>query len=105
MVSYQMKPYHKKSPVISYSEFMQHMKRVKEFTSSHGRRYEVDGLKNNLLFFRSLDAGGTAWDIDLEQLYHAYTDLETFETEHSRPYVPKRHSPGRDLLLHLGLID
>jgi hypothetical protein len=90
--------------MISYPDFLEQIMKVKQFNSSRGRRYEMDGLRNDIMFFRRIDAGGTDWNIDLKQLYRAYTELETFETENFRPYVPQRHSPGRGLLLHLGLI-
>jgi hypothetical protein len=99
-----MDTYRKALPLVSYPDFLSMVSAVKKFTSSQGKRYEVDGMAEGFLFFRRMDAGGTDWDIDLKKLYQAYTELEAFATENFRPYVAQRHSPGRGLLLHLGLI-
>jgi len=99
-----MSLYQKQLPVIPYAEFLDKVRQVKKFTSSQGKRYEVDGLLNEVLFFHRMDAGGSDWDLDLKDLYRAYRELESFETINFRPYVAQRHSPGRGLLLHLGLI-
>lgn len=99
-----MSRYRKQLPEIPYSEFISRAGKVKKFTSSQGKRYEVDRLWDDVLFFKRIDAGGTAWDIDLKKLYEAYLALEEFSTENFRPFVAQRHSPGRGLLLHLGLI-
>lgn len=99
-----MNLYRKQLPEITFAEFISRAGKVKKFTSSQGKRYEVDGLMNDVLFFRRMDAGGTDWDLDLKKLYEAYQTLEDFSTENFRPFVAQRHSPGRGLLLHLGLI-
>lgn len=99
-----MNLYRKQLPEITYAEFISRAGKVEQFTSSQGKRYEVDGLMDEVLFFRRLDAGGSDWDLDLKDLYRAYRELESFETINFRPYVAQRHSPGRGLLLHLGLI-
>lgn len=99
-----MSRYRKQLPEIPYSEFINRAGNVKKFTSSQGKRYEVLELRDGLLFFRRMDAGGTDWDIDLKKLYEAYLALNEFSTEDFRPFVAHRHSPGRGLLLHLGLI-
>ena len=99
-----MNRYQKQLPEIPYGEFIMRAGKVQKFTSSQGKRYEVDGLLDDVLFFRRMDAGGTDWDIDLKKLYKAYLALEDFSTENFRPFVAQRHSPGRGLLLHLGLI-
>lgn len=100
-----MNQYRKQLPVISYAEFISRAAEVQKFTSSKGRRYEVDGIMDDVLFFRRMDAGGSDWDLDLRRLYAAYQELEDFSTENFRPYVARRHSPGRGLLLlRLGLI-
>lgn len=99
-----MKTYQKILPLISYADFAEQIKQVKTFYSSQGRRYESDGVVNDVLFFRRMSAGGSDWDIDLKKLYQAYVELENFATENFRPYVAQRHSPGRGLLIHLDLI-
>jgi hypothetical protein len=99
-----MGSYRKQLPEITYTEFISRAGKVKKFTSSQGKRYEVDGLMNDVLFFRRMDAGGSDWDMDLKKLYEGYLALEDFSTENFRPFVAQRHSPGRGLLLHLGLI-
>ncbi len=99
-----MNLFRKQLPEIPYAEFISRAGTVERFTSSKGKRYEVDGLMDDVLFFRRMDAGGTDWDINLKKLYEAYLALEDFSTENFRPYVAQRQSPGRGLLLHLGLI-
>jgi len=99
-----MNLYRKQLPELSYAEFISRAGKVRKFTSSQGKRYEVDRLVADVLYFRRLDAGGTDWDLNLKTLYQAYCELESFETINFRPYVAQRHSPGRGLLLHLGLI-
>ncbi len=99
-----MNLYRKQLPEVAYADFIGRVATVKKFTSSQGKRYEVDGMMDEVLFFRRMDAGGTDWDIDLKKLYEAYRVLDDFSTENFRPFVAQRHSPGRGLLLHLGLI-
>lgn len=45
------------------------------------------------------------WDIALKKLYVAYVDLNDYKTADFKKYIPRRHSPGRGLLLRLGLIE
>jgi hypothetical protein len=42
--------------------------------------------------------------MDLLKVYEAYHELDHFDTEAFRAYVPRRHSPARGLLLHLELL-
>ena len=72
---------------------------------SLGKRNRITGLHNEVLLVEPQDANRDIdWDIDLKKLYQAYTELEDFSTGNFRPYVPRRHSPARGLLLRLGLI-
>jgi len=100
-----MPHYRRKKPVISFPKFLDKASRVRQFTSSRGKRYLVLDMQDLRLYFLRLDAKrGVHWDIDLEQLYKAYTELDDFHTAAFKKYVPLKHSPGRGLLLHLGLI-
>jgi hypothetical protein len=97
-------PYQKRKPVVSYPNFREMIKGVDNFTSSRGNRYLIEEIEGDTLHFRRLDAGGSRWDIDLKKLFLAYKELDSFYTKDFLTYVPRRHSPGRGLLLHLGLI-
>jgi hypothetical protein len=97
-------PYKKVFPIITLSTFLQRTASVTKFTSSTGRRYKVTKVFDNVIVFRRLDAKNLPWDIDLRQLYKAYVELDDYATENFRKYIPRRHSPGRGLLLHLKLI-
>ena len=96
--------FQKTLPLIGYDAFVGKVKQVENFTSAQGRRYEVDGIMDDTLYFRRMDAGETPWDLNLKQTYKAYQELEKFETEDFRPYVERRHSPARGLLPCLELI-
>lgn len=99
------KSFSKVLPVISKSDFLSRSGSVKLFTSSNGKRYEVDKVIDHIMSFRRLDAKSMQlWTMDLQQLYKAYTELNDFVTENFRPYVPITHSPARGLLIHLGLL-
>lgn len=98
-------PYHKILPPISYQVFLSRVAQETHYTSSTGKRYRIAGIKDEVLFIERLDARTDIdWDIDLKKLYQAYIELEDFATEKFQPYVPRRHSPARGLLLRLGLI-
>jgi hypothetical protein len=96
--------FQKSLPLITYDAFLDKVKQIENFTSARGRRYEVDAIHNDTLYFRRMDAGETPWDLDLKQTYKAYRELDKFETEDFRPYVERRHPPARGLLLCLELI-
>jgi hypothetical protein len=100
-----MSHFQKRLPVIEFPEFLKKVAEVKNFKSSQGRNYQADEIINDVLHFRRLDAGNSKWDINLKKLYQAYTELEHFQTANFSKYVPRRHSPGRGLLLNLGLIN
>jgi hypothetical protein len=42
--------------------------------------------------------------MNLKEVYRAYKELEDFAMVNFKPYVNRRHSPARGLLLHLGLL-
>ncbi len=91
-------------PVISYTEFLQAIKEIKDFASTRGKLYAADGIMDEMLYFQRLNAQITDDAIDLKALYRAYVELDDYHTENFRPYVPRKHSPGRALLLRLQLI-
>ncbi|MFD0795486.1 hypothetical protein ACFQZX_17825 [Mucilaginibacter litoreus] len=98
-------PYKKNLPLITYTDFLARVALETHFTSAKGRRYEIQGIIDEVLIIVRLDANTDfEWDIDLKKLYQAYTELDDFATENFRPYVPRRHAPARGLLLRLGLI-
>jgi hypothetical protein len=99
------KVFRKIEPIISLSDFLKRATQVKSFTSSTGKRYKVTKIENNVMWFLRLDAkADTPWDMDLKGVYQAYVELNNYDTENFRPYVNRRHSPARGLLLHLGLL-
>ncbi|MCZ8354012.1 MAG: hypothetical protein O9340_04710 [Cyclobacteriaceae bacterium] len=99
------KTFQKVKPIIPLSEFLDKARKVKSFTSSNGRRYEVQRIENDEMFFLRLDAKSEEeWSMNLKDVYRAYKELEDFATINFKPFVPITHSPARGLLLHLGLI-
>jgi hypothetical protein len=100
-----VKVFHKVKPILPLSEFLDKARKVKAFTSSNGRRYEVQRIENDEMFFLRLDAKSKEeWSMNLKVVYRAYKELEDFSTVNFKPFVPITHSPARGLLLHLGLI-
>ncbi|XHR94257.1 hypothetical protein ACFJIV_28885 [Mucilaginibacter sp. UC70_90] len=100
-----MPKYKRTELILPYPEFLGAIAPVKIFTSSEGKRYQVTHMRGHYLHFNRLDAKtDTPWDINLEQLYKAYVELEDFKTASFSKYVHHRHSPGRGLLIHLGLL-
>jgi hypothetical protein len=98
--------YQKIKPLISLPEFLDKARRVKTFTSSRGKRYEVQRFENDELFFIRLDAKSKKeWSMNLKEVYRAYEALEDFATVNFKPFVPIIHSPARGLLLHLGMLE
>ena len=98
--------FHKVKPLVSLKDFLEKAKTVESFTSSNGRRYSVDSVIDDEMFFWRLDADeNTIWKMDLKNLYRAYQELEDFATINFKPYVPITHSPARGLLLHLGMLE
>lgn len=98
--------YKKRLPIISLEEFLTRAREVKAFRSSTGRRYQVVYCENSIMAFKRLDAKSQKpWEMDLQMIYMAYSELSSFPTENFRAYVPIRHSPARGLLLHLKLLE
>ncbi|MCG9911059.1 MAG: hypothetical protein MH137_07130 [Flavobacteriales bacterium] len=100
------KTFQKVIPIITLSEFLEKARKVKSFTSSNGRRYEVQRIENDELFFLRLDAkSDEEWSMNLKEVYRAYEELDDFATVNFKPFVPIAHSPARGLLLHLGMLE
>lgn len=100
------KTFQKVKPLISLSAFLDKARNVKSFTSSNGRRYEVQRIENDEMYFLRLDAKSEEeWSMDLKKVYRAYKELEDFATINFKPFVPITHSPARGLLLHLGMLE
>jgi hypothetical protein len=100
------KKFQKVKPIVTLSEFLNNARKVKSFTSSNGRRYEVQRIENEEMFFLRLDAKSEEeWSMNLKEVYRAYKELEDFATVNFKPYVNRRHSPARGLLLHLGMLE
>lgn len=100
------KTFQKVKPIILLSEFLDKARKVRKFTSSTGRRYEVQRIENDEMFFLRLDAKSEdEWSMNLKEVYKAYKQLEEFATVNFKPYVPITHSPARGLLLHLGMLE
>lgn len=100
------KKFQRTDPITSLSEFLDKARNVKSFTSSNGRRYEVQRIENDKLFFLRLDAkSDEEWSMNLKEVYRAYQELDDFATVNFKPFVPIAHSPARGLLLHLGMLE
>ena len=99
------KKFKRAEPIIPLSEFLDKAKKVKSFTSSKGKRYEVQRIENNEMFFLRLDAKSEKeWSMNLKEVYRAYQELEDFATINFKSYVNRTHSPARSLLLHLSML-
>lgn len=99
------KRFQKLNPIITLSEFLEKARKVKSFTSSNGRQYEVQRIVNDEMFFLRLDAkSGEEWSMNFKEVYRAYKELEDFATVNFKPFVPITHSPARGLLIHLAMI-
>lgn len=99
------KKFQRIEPIISLSEFLDKARKVKSFTSSNGRRYEVKRIENDEMFFLRLDAKSEEeWSMELKEVYRAYKELDDFATVNFKPYIPIIHSPARGLLLHLRML-
>ena len=46
--------FQKTLPLIGYDAFVGKVKQVENFTSAQGRRYEVDGITDDTLYFRRM---------------------------------------------------
>ncbi|MDQ3073806.1 MAG: Bro-N domain-containing protein [Bacteroidota bacterium] len=100
------KTFQRTKPTASLSEFLEKASKVKSFTSSNGRRYEVVRNENDKMYFLRLDAKPTEeWNMNLKEVYRAYEELDDFATKNFKPCVPITHSPARGLLLHLGMLE
>ena len=79
---------------------------MKEFKSSTGKRYQVSKYDGTHLKFNRLDGKKPEmeWSINLSKLYQAYQSLTDFSTANFKPFVPVTHSPGRGLLIKMGLL-
>ncbi|MCO5948447.1 hypothetical protein [Mucilaginibacter flavidus] len=93
-----------KSP-LSKANFIAKAKELKKFISSQGKNYSVTEIDGDIMKFIRVDSSpNVIWDIDLVKLYNAYINLENYPTKSFIKYVPRRHSPGRGILIKLGLI-
>lgn len=99
------KIFQKIRPNISETEFLQKASQITKFTSSSGKNYAVLEITGVIMSFKRLDAkSDKPWKMNLKDLYRAYKELNDFRTINFKQYVPITHSPGRGLLIHLGLI-
>jgi hypothetical protein len=99
------KTFQKGKQIVSFSEFLNNASKVKSFTSSTGKRYEVQRIENDEMLFLRLDAKSKEeWRMNLKEVYRAYRELDDFATKNFRAFVPITHSPARGLLIHLGML-
>lgn len=99
------KSFKKTQPHIDLNTFLEKAKKIKNFASSSGRRYQVLSIKNDEMTFIRLDAKATEkWKMNLSDVYRAYEEIIDFSTINFKPYVNRRHSPARGLLIDLGMI-
>jgi hypothetical protein len=97
--------YIKKLPLISEKEFLEKASAIKEFISPNEKRYKVLSIEGDIMKFLRLDAeSGKSESFSLLDVYLAYKTIDHFHTENFRPFVPRKHSPARALLLKLNLI-
>ena len=98
--------YTKTKPNIGYEEFIKLIGDIQEFSSTTGKRYKVSQFDSTHLKFNRLDGKKPEmeWTINLAKLYQAYQSLNDFSTINFKPFVPITHSPGRGLLIRMGLL-
>jgi hypothetical protein len=98
--------YKKTKPLLLFNEFQKKVNEVKLFTSSEGKRYKVLKIVGDEIEFTRLDAKSTEpWKMSLSGVFKAYQELNDFKTENFKPFVERKHSPARGLLLHLGMLE
>lgn len=96
----------KTSPPVSYTEFINRVKKLSSFKSSNGREYKIKKLEGDVLCFVRINSKHPEkkWSFSLKNVYQAYVNLEDFRTVNFKKYIPIRHSPGRGLLISTDLI-
>ena len=95
----------KNFPITPLETFLEQSGKVTDFTSSKGHKYEVIDIEDNIMQFLRLDTGSSEpWHMELEKVYLAYQELESFYTLSFKKYVPRKHSPARGLLIHLKML-
>jgi len=100
------KTFHKTNSNISFTDFLAKARSVEMFNSSSGKRYLVLGTKNDIMYFKRLDAREEiTWKMNLKNVYEAYLQLDDFATINFKPFVPITHSPARGLLIYLGMLE
>ena len=91
------KTFKKLIPIVPLAEFLYKARKVKSFNISNGRRYQVQRIENDELFFLRLDAKTEEeYSINLKDNYRTYQELEDFATIKFKPSDPITNSPAED---------
>lgn len=92
--------------MVTWDHFLEQAHKVEGFTSSRGKRYAVDSIVRNRMYIISLDGDReNRWELNLDKVYKAYTELDDFSTTALKKYLPVLQSMGRGLMLHLGMLE
>lgn len=98
--------FYRTEPFITLDDFLALATDVDGFTSSHGSRYYVDGIEEDIMYIMRLDKDEYGvWPLDLLKVYEAYDKLEDFSTIRFKSYVPDLPATARGLLLRLGMLE
>lgn len=89
---------------ITYADFEDSIRMVKDFSSATGRPYKVIMIDGGIVFYKQPGATNGPRQIELQKLYDAYTNLHNFQLAYWGNYLPKNFSAGRSLLIHAGLL-
>lgn len=95
--------YYIKAGEWSYDEFTQAIKSISTAQSVTGIVYSKLSLNNNIITgFR--ESTMVSFNISLERLYEAYSNLSVFNTKSLKPYVDRLQSPSLAILIACGAI-
>ena len=92
-----------KSRELSKSDFIAAIAKIHDAESTRGRKYTNIQIKNGLIIGTRESTKGV-FNISIERLYQAYTDLLRFNTTTLKPYVNGVQSPALAILMAANLI-
>lgn len=92
--------------IINKDDFIKKLSILKNATSKTGTAsYSSFLLKGSKLYFKR-DNKNTYWEIDINQLYEAYCNLNFINTVNIQKYINGRvYSPACAILIAMGLYD
>jgi hypothetical protein len=96
------KKFQKAKPIVPLLELFDRARKVKLFTISIGRLYDVQRIGNEEIFFLRLDAKSEEErSMNLKEAERAYEEIEDFATIKFKPCVPILNSQAKYLFINL----